>query len=33
MGRSRELGYLGYRPSWSSFADLFDRLRRERIIP
>lgn len=33
MGRSRELGFLDCRPSWSSFADLFDRLRRERIIP
>jgi len=33
MRRSRELGFLDYRSSWSSFADLFDRLRRERIIP
>jgi len=33
MGRSRDLGFLDYRTSWSSFADLFDRLRRERIIP
>ena len=33
MGRSRDLGFLDHRPSWSSFADLFDRLRRERIIP
>jgi len=33
MGRSRDLGFLDYRPSWSSFADLFDRLRQERIIP
>lgn len=30
MGRSRDLGY---RTSWSPFADLFDRLRQERIIP
>jgi nucleoside-diphosphate-sugar epimerase len=33
MGRSRALGFLDCRASWSSFADLFDRLRQERIIP
>ena len=33
MGRSRELGFLDYQPTWPSFVDLFDRLRRERIIP
>jgi nucleoside-diphosphate-sugar epimerase len=33
MSRSRALGFLDYQPTWHSFADLFDRLRKERIIP
>ena len=33
MGRSRELGFLGYQSTWPSFVNLFDRLRKERIIP
>ena len=33
MGLSRERGFLGYQRSVGSFLDLFDRLRRERIIP
>jgi nucleoside-diphosphate-sugar epimerase len=33
MGRSRELGFLEYRRTWTSFESLFDRLREERIIP
>ena len=33
MSRSRELGFLDYQPTWLSFVDLFDTLRREKIIP
>jgi nucleoside-diphosphate-sugar epimerase len=33
MSRSRELGFLDYRRTWSSFKELFDRLQQERIIP
>ena len=33
MGLSRERGFLGYQQSATSFTDLFDRLRKERIIP
>jgi nucleoside-diphosphate-sugar epimerase len=33
MSRSRELGFLEYRRTWTSFESLFDRLRNERIIP
>ena len=33
MSRSRELGFLKYRRTWSTLRDLFDRLRAERIIP
>ena len=32
MSRSRELGFLDYRRTWTSFATLFDRLREEKII-
>jgi nucleoside-diphosphate-sugar epimerase len=33
MGKSRKLGFLDYQDSEQSFIDVFDRLRRERIIP
>jgi nucleoside-diphosphate-sugar epimerase len=33
MGRSRRLGFLGVRDTESSFVELFDRLRAERIVP
>ena len=33
MSVSRELGFLSYRRTWTAFVDLFERLRRERIIP
>jgi nucleoside-diphosphate-sugar epimerase len=33
MGRSRRLGFLGVRDTESSFVDLFERLRAERIVP
>ena len=33
MSRSRELGFLDYQSTWLSFVDLFDTLRREKIIP
>ena len=33
MGLSRERGFLGYQQTVKSFTDLFDRLRKERIIP
>jgi hypothetical protein len=33
MSRSRELGFLDYQPTWSAMRRLFERLRRERIIP
>jgi nucleoside-diphosphate-sugar epimerase len=33
MGRSRELGFLACQPTWPSFVALFERLRKERIIP
>jgi nucleoside-diphosphate-sugar epimerase len=33
MSRSRELGFLEYRRTWTSFETLFDRLREEKIIP
>jgi nucleoside-diphosphate-sugar epimerase len=33
MSRSRELGFLDYRNTWSSFKELFDRLQQERLIP
>jgi hypothetical protein len=33
MSRSRRLGFAGYQPTLDSFTDLFDRLRRERLIP
>ncbi len=33
MSRSRELGFTGYRRTWSAMKALFDRLRRERIVP
>jgi len=33
MSRSRELGFMDYQPTARAFHDLFDRLRRERIIP
>jgi hypothetical protein len=33
MARSRRLGFTGYQPTPDSFIDLFDRLRRERLIP
>jgi nucleoside-diphosphate-sugar epimerase len=33
MSRSRELGFTGYRRTWSAMKGLFERLRRERIIP
>jgi nucleoside-diphosphate-sugar epimerase len=33
MGRSRRLGFLGVRDTESSFTELFDRLRAERIVP
>ena len=33
MSRSRELGFLGYRATWSAMKRLFERLRAERIIP
>ncbi|HZC81930.1 MAG TPA: hypothetical protein VE222_09490, partial [Nitrospiraceae bacterium] len=31
--KSRKAGFLGYQDSRDSFYDLFDRLRRERVIP
>jgi nucleoside-diphosphate-sugar epimerase len=33
MGRSRRLGFAGVQDTQSSFTDLFDRLRAERIVP
>ena len=33
MTRSRRLGFMDYQPTPDSFTDLFDRLRRERLIP
>jgi nucleoside-diphosphate-sugar epimerase len=33
MSRSRELGFHGYRRTWSAMKGLFERLRKERIIP
>ena len=33
MSKSREAGFLGYRRTDRAFTDLFDRLRRERLIP
>ncbi len=33
MGESRRLGFMGVRDTQTSFTDLFDRLRRERIVP
>jgi nucleoside-diphosphate-sugar epimerase len=33
MSRSRELGFLVYQPTWPAFVDLFDSLRKKRIIP
>ena len=33
MSRSRELGFLDYQSTWLSFVELFDTLRREKIIP
>ncbi len=33
MSRSRELGFLEYKRTWTAMRDLFDRLRVERIIP
>jgi nucleoside-diphosphate-sugar epimerase len=33
MARSRRLGFAEYQPTIDSFTDLFDRLRRERLIP
>jgi len=33
MGESRRLGFMGVRDTQSSFTDLFDRLRAERIVP
>ena len=33
MSKSRRFGFLGYQESERSFFDLFDRLRRERLIP
>jgi hypothetical protein len=33
MGRSRRLGFYGVRDTPTSFTDLFERLRAERIIP
>ena len=33
MSKSRTLGFLDYRKSTTSFFDVFDRLRRENIIP
>jgi len=33
MGESRRLGFTGVRDTQSSFTDLFDRLRAERIVP
>ena len=33
MGRSRRLGFDGIRDTQSSFLELFDRLRADRIVP
>jgi hypothetical protein len=33
MTKSRILGFNNYQPTLASFTELFDRLRRERIIP
>lgn len=33
MSRSRELGFLDYRRTWTAFETLFNRLRAERIVP
>lgn len=33
MARSRRLGFKDYQPTLDSFTDLFDRLRREKLIP
>lgn len=33
MTRSRTMGFLDYQPTWSTFTDLFERLRAERLIP
>ena len=33
MSRSRELGFLDYKRTWTAFQDLFVRLQKERIIP
>lgn len=33
MGKSRKLGFLDYQATDESFFDLFNRLRRERLIP
>ena len=33
MTKSRLLGFTGYQPTDRSFLELFDRLRKERIIP
>jgi hypothetical protein len=33
MSKSRELGFLEYRKSTTSFIDLFERLREEKIVP
>jgi len=33
MNKSKELGFLGFRNTEKSFLDLFDRLRKEKIIP
>ena len=33
MAHSRRLGFTEYQPTPDSFTNLFDRLRRERLIP
>ncbi len=33
MSRSRQLGFMCVRDTESSFSDLFDRLRAERVVP
>jgi hypothetical protein len=33
MTRSRTLGFLDYQPTWTTFTDLFQRLKTERLIP
>ena len=33
MGQSRRLGFIGVRDTESSFSELFERLRAERIVP